>query len=345
MITSPLKKILLVDDEELYRDAIRDYLGRIHYECEAASSAEEALEKLERNHYDLVLSDIRMEGASGLELLRKARGRDPHLNFIIMTGHPDEYTYSEIIDSGASDFIAKPFQFGELKAKLDRVAREKHVLLELMKLNEALRRESLMNSSLAELCKALLISVPIEAIAESVLQRAKDFTASPFGYAGHIDQSTGILASTTLNGSVSREGDNDGAFRELSRLWGWVLDNRRPLLLNSPNERIIDGACLEEPTVHRFLSVPALVGNTLIGQIAVANSDRDYTEDDLSLMERLATIYALAVQRKWAEDQLGRARDQLEELVAERTEKLSRAGKLLRKSIENIGQLRSDSQE
>jgi CheY-like chemotaxis protein len=345
MIASPLRKILLVEDEELYREAICDYLQRIGYDCTTAGSAQEAMETLGKDRFDLILSDIRMEGLSGLDLLRKAREKDPFLNFIIMTGHPDEYTYSEIIDSGASDFIAKPFQFGELKAKLERIAREKDVLLALRNLNDALSRESGINSSLAELSKALLISVPIEAIAESVLVRAKNFTASPFGYGGYIDQGTGFLVSTTLEGGPNNRGGAQGAFRELSRLWGWVLDNRRPLLLNAPDDRILAEINLEEPSIQRFLSVPALIGDSLIGQLAVANSDRDYTEDDLSLMERLATIYALAVQRKWTEEQLSKTRDQLELLVAERTEKLSRAGKLLRKSIENLGQLRSDSQE
>jgi len=74
--------------------------------------------------------------------------------------------------------------------------------------------------------------------------------------------------------------------------------------------------------IRRFLSVPALFDGTLVGQISLANSDHDYTERDLSLVERLATLYALAVQRKRSEEELQKARNELERRVEERTAQL-----------------------
>jgi PAS domain S-box-containing protein len=56
--------------------------------------------------------------------------------------------------------------------------------------------------------------------------------------------------------------------------------------------------------IHRFLSAPALIGDTLVGQVALANSDRDYSKRDLALIERLASLYALAIQRKQVEEAL-----------------------------------------
>ena len=84
-----------------------------------------------------------------------------------------------------------------------------------------------------------------------------------------------------------------------------MLENKEPLLTNNPSE---DPRSTGIPEGHipieRFLSAPALIGENLVGQIALANSKHDYTVRDLQLISRFAAIYAIAVQRKWSEDKL-----------------------------------------
>lgn len=126
-----IRRLLVVDDEESYRNLIKTICHRLGIACEVAADAQEALEKLRSNAFDLVLSDIRMGGKDGLALMREAQKEFPHLDFIIMTGYAPDYSYSDIIAAGATDFIAKPFQVSELEAKLDRITREKLVLRQL----------------------------------------------------------------------------------------------------------------------------------------------------------------------------------------------------------------------
>ena len=133
-----IERILVVDDEEGHRTVVGQFLQRAGYICNMAPDAFEALKALDHNHFDLVISDIRMHGKDGLELAREALGKYPQLYFIIMTGDAARYSYTDIIDAGASDFITKPFSVGELKAKIDRIEREKQVFQALRAANETL---------------------------------------------------------------------------------------------------------------------------------------------------------------------------------------------------------------
>ena len=116
--------ILVVDDEEYYRTFLQDYFQIVGYSFKGASDAAEALGILRQDNIDLVVSDIRMKEKNGVELMQKAHTDYPDIPFIIMTGYAPEYSYEDIINAGAADFIAKPFSLGELKAKILRILKE-----------------------------------------------------------------------------------------------------------------------------------------------------------------------------------------------------------------------------
>jgi putative two-component system response regulator len=126
-----VRRILVVDDEEAYLMLLRQFCLQLGISCEVAVNAEEALDKLRGSHFDLVVSDIKMKGKDGITLMREAHTELPHLDFIMMTGYVPDFSYSEIIAAGATDFIAKPFEITELEAKIGRITREKFVLQRL----------------------------------------------------------------------------------------------------------------------------------------------------------------------------------------------------------------------
>jgi PAS domain S-box-containing protein len=316
-----LKHVLVVDDEQAYRTLVQQYLLRSGYTCQTASDASEALAKLGAQSFDLVISDIRMKGKDGLELMKEALSTYPDMNFILMTGYAAEYSYSDIIGAGASDYLAKPFEIGELKAKLQRIERERRMVRLLQSANAALSYEASVNASMAELSKALMASVPVEQMSLLVLEHAKKFTGSRYGFVGHIDPRTGHLVCTTISTDMAdacQMADKDFVFKEFTGLWGWVLTHRKALLTNNPGE---DQRSAGIPQGHvpleRFLSVPAVLGEQLIGQIALANPVRDYIERDLAVLERLAEIYCLAVERKRFEEKLEKAVDYVENVLAD----------------------------
>ncbi len=111
------KRLLIVDDEEtltfsLYQTFI---FSQNNYEVVTAASAEEALNKMQDNPFDLVLSDISMPGMSGLQLLDHIRKLYPHTAVIIMTAYGNEERKEEAIAKGAIHYIEKPFEIKEVK--------------------------------------------------------------------------------------------------------------------------------------------------------------------------------------------------------------------------------------
>jgi len=135
-----LQRILVVDDEEPYRQLLEKFLQTMGYSCDAAASAHEAAERMKAQKFDLVISDIRMKGKDGVQLMMETKKSLPQLHFIIMTGHTADYTYQEIISAGAADYITKPFEMGELKAKLERIDRERKIMEQLEAANEELKQ-------------------------------------------------------------------------------------------------------------------------------------------------------------------------------------------------------------
>ncbi len=194
-------------------------------------------------------------------------------------------------------------------------------ITEQKRAEEALAWEADVNASMAELAHALLKVTPLEDIASLVLEDAKRLTDSPFGYVGYIDPQTGYHIAITLTKDIWEDCQVPGkdiVFKEFRGLWGWVLEHRQALLTNNPtDDPRSSGVPPGHIPIQRFLAVPALINNTLVGQVALANSDRDYSEQDLELAEQLATLYALAIQRIQMEMEMKQRTNELNERVKE----------------------------
>jgi len=107
-------KVLVVDDEPVVVNSIRKTLARRAYKVEEAFSGKEALSMIAKGTYDLVLLDMRLPDANGLELISDIRKRKPSLRVVIVTGYASIDTAVEAIKLGASDYVAKPFTPNEL---------------------------------------------------------------------------------------------------------------------------------------------------------------------------------------------------------------------------------------
>ncbi len=130
--------ILIVDDEAAIREILTDFLKDNGDFCYVASNAHEALSTLAENPIDLVISDVKMPGMGGIEFMKAAKQSFPDLDFMIMTGYASDYSYTNIINAGAADYMIKPFALSELKAKMARIKRERRLLNELKEGNSAL---------------------------------------------------------------------------------------------------------------------------------------------------------------------------------------------------------------
>lgn len=169
------------------------------------------------------------------------------------------------------------------------------------------------NKVIADLCSALVSLASTEEISSLVLEHAMRLTGSQCGYVGYIDPNTGFLVCPSIYGNLwtGDNRDNGSVFHEFHGPWGWVVKNRRSLLINKPEDYSKKGAPPAD-VIDRLLSVPAMMGHMLVGQVTVANARSDYLERDLVLIERLAAIYAIAIQRKQALEAVIRAKENWE---------------------------------
>ncbi|OFW61686.1 MAG: hypothetical protein A2W01_00155 [Candidatus Solincola sediminis] len=197
---------------------------------------------------------------------------------------------------------------------------------------DALARELEVNRAVADLSAALLTKASIKTISTMVLDIARRLTESGLGYVGYIDADTGNLAYVSLDTAAG--GDGKISFQELKKVPIVAMEKRHGFYSNEPVEdrRSFKGPLHGFPA-ERFIWVPALMGETQIGQISLANSVRDYDEKDIELLTRLADIYAVALLRMWSEEELELYRQHLEELVKERTLDLDRINRELETEI------------
>ncbi len=124
-----LLKFLIVEDEEIMRNLISEMLMELDYQVSTASSAEDALEKLRTNVYDIVITDIKMPGMSGIDLLKAIRKKYANsVCVIVITGYASIETAIEAMKAGAYDYITKPFHLEQFMLIIKR-AIERQMLL------------------------------------------------------------------------------------------------------------------------------------------------------------------------------------------------------------------------
>ncbi|MGD2036649.1 MAG: diguanylate cyclase [Desulfobacterales bacterium] len=131
--------VLIVDDDLSVRNTMDEYIANAGFSTLAASSAEEALDLIEKNNFSVVITDIRLPGMGGLELTKVIKQKNGS-DVIVVTGYSDDYSYEEAINIGASDFVIKPVRLEELLLRLRRVLKERQLSSERTRMMQKLQK-------------------------------------------------------------------------------------------------------------------------------------------------------------------------------------------------------------
>ena len=110
-----MKPILLVEDEAVMRESVKDWLTDAGYQVETAEDGEQALKTIGEQEFGLLILDLRLPGKDGLQVLREARAKHPQLKGVIITAYPSVETAVEAIKHGAVDYLPKPFDLNRLE--------------------------------------------------------------------------------------------------------------------------------------------------------------------------------------------------------------------------------------
>ncbi|MBP1751181.1 MAG: two component, sigma54 specific, transcriptional regulator, Fis family [Geobacteraceae bacterium] len=121
-------RILLIEDEELSRESLSRLLKSAGFTVKGAASGEMAMQLLALEKFDIVVTDLFLPDANGIDILKKVKGNSPRTEVILITGHASAETAVKAMKEGAYDYITKPLNFEELQIILTK-AMEKHQLL------------------------------------------------------------------------------------------------------------------------------------------------------------------------------------------------------------------------
>ncbi len=163
----PIENILIIDDEPLMRNFLLESLKRKGYEAVAVESGEKALPLIELRSFDMIITDLKMPGLNGMEILKKVKEISPHTLVIVMTGYGTIDNAVEAMKAGAFHYLLKPFSPESLAANIEKAKQYATLLHENDYLRGEIHKRSYDQKLVAESPAMKQILLDVEKIAKS----------------------------------------------------------------------------------------------------------------------------------------------------------------------------------
>jgi len=277
--------ILVIDDESIVQESCKRILIPEGYCVESVSTGQEAFGKLRESSYDLVITDLKMPGISGMEALKKIKHDDPDIGIIMITGYASVETAVEAMKLGALDYLPKPFTPDELIDTVSRALEKKKLLLESKHLEKACRNAT------AAICSSLNLNEVLTLIANSAVSLLK-LKACSVHLLDEADNTLTIKIACGLSDTyIDRTShDVDTAMQEaLEDKVVYVPDARS-------DERISNHAEARTEGIVSLLTVPLKAKNMLIGIVRAYTADpHHFTEMETDLLHKLTEQAGVAI--------------------------------------------------
>jgi CheY-like chemotaxis protein/nitrogen-specific signal transduction histidine kinase len=318
-------RVLVVDDEKTVQYVLTTLFQQQGYETESASSAEEALSKLDNGPVSVAFLDIVLPGMNGLSLLDRIRERDPDAAIVMMTSQSSAKTAVDALRKGAYDYIDKPFELDHVVAVAERAASERRLRLENRRLQEEQTRQ---NKFLQEAVKRLgsLNSAGTGLAAITSIGDLLDFIVELVSNELDAERVSLMLVNeqgTELSIAASRGLDQSIVTQTRvplgSGVAGRVAKEGKQLYSNGdPSDPTVEagghpGAHGPFASIPISVSVPIRTPTNVLGVLNVTGrrEGRPFDDDDSSYLSALAGQLAVALERARHAEHLQSAYDSL----------------------------------
>ncbi len=298
-----LGSILIVDDEQELMTVLCETLAGKGYETAGFTSGEKALEVLKHKDFDVLLTDLMIPGMDGITLFKSALGIDRNIISIIMTGQGTVQTAVEAMQSGAFDYILKPFKISLLLPLITRAMEVRRLKLENIQLQETVAVHEL----------ATLIAFPFDVrtilnkLLDAALQQCQADEASIMLTAedGKSELYIAIAKGKHLEQFIGTRVPIDDSIA------GWVARNHQLVTLNGKVEDARFKPVNPRKDINSAVSMPIIAGGNLLGVLNVntTQSRRAFTLGQIKGLSILISIVAPVLESSWLYDKIRQAEE------------------------------------
>jgi len=299
-------KILVIDNEPRMVDSLKALLSMEGYEVTGEENSSRAVELIEASDFDLIISDIRMPDIDGIEILKRAREKDPFMGVILITGYASLESARDAVDRGAYGYLTKPLEIDELKLAVERSLEKRNSDLEKMRLlsdlkaaNEKLQLKIAQMGALTSAGNLLATTTDPGETLKSILSMAIDVIGAKLGSVMIRDPLRNDLfigASCGLDSEVVR----NTRMKIGSSVSGYVAQTGKPLIVEDiEKDSRFSRINREKYESKSLISVPLKYKDEIFGVINLNNKvdGQPFDQEDLDLLNSLAAPAAVAIDR------------------------------------------------
>ncbi len=124
---APMARIMIIEDDEEMRSLLRDFLREEGFEADSVGNGVDAIRILSNDHFDLVITDIRMPGLTGLDILPRIKKMKPEMPIIVMTAYGSEDVRRRSLERGATTYLEKPIHLSKLRTVIREIMLRRQV--------------------------------------------------------------------------------------------------------------------------------------------------------------------------------------------------------------------------
>ena len=285
------RRILVVDDEKVIREILSDFLTMEGYAVSTVEDGPSALEEIGRRDYDMVISDLKMPGMGGLELLEKISATGHNILTVIMTGFGTVETAIEAMKKGAYDYILKPFKIEEVVHIVERGLERQRLQAENIKLKEAI--------TLYKISEAVAHSLSLDRVLDLILEGVVEEAQADVVTLHLRDPITGQFKERSRRSGPNAPFDENKTAGELDleQVMSHYRSDR-PLLVHGPKALAYFASMPHEKRLISFCSIPLKVRDTVIGMLNAYSYTHGYkfSEGQRKMLSVLAARAAVSIE-------------------------------------------------
>jgi signal transduction histidine kinase/DNA-binding response OmpR family regulator len=302
----PDNRILIIDDEPRMVESLKTLLTMEGYKVIGENDPRKGLSRLNESEFDLVITDIKMPGIDGMEILTRAHEKDPFMGVILITGYASLDSAKHAIDKGAFGYLTKPLEMDELKLVVAQSIGKRQIELERLRLlnelkvaNETLELKLAQINALSAAGNLLAATIDLKDALTYILSLAIDVIGAKIGSVMILDSDRNELyigASCGLDDSVIQ----NTRMKLGSSISGYVAQTAQPLIVeNIEEDTRFARISLAKYESKSLVSVPLKYKDQVFGVINLNNkvNGKPFTQDDLGMLTSLALPAAVAIDR------------------------------------------------